>query len=704
MPSFRLRSRAPRQTGAALALALHVVLLLVVLGQIVYLASRHRVRFDLTTDGLYSTTASTRGLLDKLDKRLVIEAYFSPKEGLPVNYRETRVVLDNFLDELVQLGRGKVVVQRFDPNSDKAVADRATRVGIKPAELRSATSSSLSFDRHWQGLRLVYGDKQKVVEQAVPTSSFIAEMVLTPAIKEVATSQKRRIGYMEWPAPGGAPQQASGIGWNLLRTVDQVAKRYEFQNFKDEDAPLLPDDLETLFLFRPKDLGDRQKYVIDQFVMHGGTLVVFADAVEYAIGPQRQFARMPFQIDAPGSNRKFVDQLLEYGIDWKPRVLADLALETYAPRDRLQQPQEYMSMLQQTALGASFAWVPYPYFFHAVAGDWSKAADQLARDPSGKIDNALADQYRKRFGPGLPADDFLWKPWKQLGRGPGLYWPTWVGLRERAGGVLDLPAGVTGRVLMQSSPALLAEEGPPNVDPLGHGDARARGQQAQKFVQQLNERFRAAQPQQAPLMVEVRGTFTSFFAAGERPKRPSEIKEEEARKAAAASKGEPPKDPATPVPPDEIGPPPAKDKVAEKPTLPAEPAPVAKSTKPARIVVIGDSDFIRDDFVRGDHRQAGGPYSMFGGAFFTQMLDWIAEDRDLADLQARVPVDRTMRFVDTDAMPGNDARIAEQAVRTATSWLRFLNVALPCGLLAAFGFVVWMVRRAQQRAFASLTN
>jgi hypothetical protein len=35
---------------------LHVVLLLLVLGQIVYLASRHRVRVDLTSEKLWSAT------------------------------------------------------------------------------------------------------------------------------------------------------------------------------------------------------------------------------------------------------------------------------------------------------------------------------------------------------------------------------------------------------------------------------------------------------------------------------------------------------------------------------------------------------------------------------------------------------------------------------------------------------------------------
>ncbi|MBM3962144.1 MAG: hypothetical protein FJ306_09640, partial [Planctomycetes bacterium] len=167
----RIDSRSCER-GAAPALVLHVLLLLVVLAQLVYLASRHRARVDLTSDGLWSTTSSTRDLLARLDKRLVVEAYFSPKEKLPVAVRETRAWADSFLDEMVQLGKGNVVVQRFDPNADKAVKDKATRVGVKPLELRSQSSTSLSVDVHWQGLRFVYGgDKNKVVPQFAPGSS-----------------------------------------------------------------------------------------------------------------------------------------------------------------------------------------------------------------------------------------------------------------------------------------------------------------------------------------------------------------------------------------------------------------------------------------------------------------------------------------------------------------------------------------------------
>jgi len=197
------------QRGSAMGLVLHVVLLALVLGQVVFLASRFRWRLDSTADGYYTLTGSTREIIESMPDRLVVEAYFSPKEDLPGQWRDGRDVLDNFLDEIVQVGRGKIVLERFNPNDDKALADKCTRLGIKPIDLRSGTATSMEVNRNWQGMRLVYGgSKQKVLEQVQPMSAFQLEAVITPAIKEVLTKDKKVVGYMEWPAAAWAASRA----------------------------------------------------------------------------------------------------------------------------------------------------------------------------------------------------------------------------------------------------------------------------------------------------------------------------------------------------------------------------------------------------------------------------------------------------------------------------------------------------------------
>ncbi|MFT4840703.1 MAG: ABC-type uncharacterized transport system involved in gliding motility auxiliary subunit [Planctomycetota bacterium] len=686
--------RRGRERGAALPLLLHVVLLLLVLGQIVYLASRYRVRIDMTTDKLWTTTASTSKLVGNLKERLIVEAYFSPKENLPLSMSSSRDWADNFLDEITQLGKGRVIVQRFDPNSDAAIAKTASRLGIQPLNLRSQSATSLSVDQHWQGLRLLYGGgKQKVIEAFLPRSSFQAEAMVTPKIKEVITGSKRRIGYMEWPARVPRGRQQKLVGWNMVRTQRDLKSRYEFQNYKDTDGALLPADLETLFLFRPMLLTDRQKYVVDQFVMSGGTLVIFADAAEYQIDAERSFKKVPFALDAKESAYPFVQQLSHYGVDWQPRLVADM--HDLAYKAQFSGPQEYFARAMRVAADSA-NWIPvaYPYFLHAVNYDWAMSADQLAVDPTGKIDELKAAQYRKSLRPGMPADDFLFQGFKKAAnRGPGFYWPTWVGLRERAGGVPDMPDGVEGRVLLWTSPLALVESPPAGLNPVGFNEGAMEAEH-QRFMDQLRDRVLAEPRLQAPLMVEVQGEFQSFFVGKAVPKRPSQILEESRRAKDEAKPGDEPVEPSS----DANGPQPAKlsDSVASNAEDPMRPA----SASPGRIIVVGDATFLRDDVIGGDYKGIGGPVS--GGAampFFGQMLDWLSDDRDLVDLQSRVPADRTLALVDTTAKPNEDPRDAEQAMRSKTTSLVALNVIMPCLVLLTFGLIVWNIRRNQKRAF-----
>lgn len=698
------RHRSER--GAVLATALHIVLLLIVLGEVVFLAGRFRNRFDLTGDKYYTLTGSTLNLVKSLDKRLVIECYFSPKEKLPAAYRETRTVLDNFLDELVQVGKGWVVVQRQDPLSDKSIADACRRIGIKPVELQSSTSSSLSVDVNWQGMRLVHGgEKQKVIEQIAPQTPFQLEAVLTPAIKEVVTRGQRKIGFMEWPLePQGGRGQPTG--WNMIRTAPDIQKRYQFQDVKDAEGALVPAEIEALVLFRPRDLSDRQKYVIDQFLMRGGTLVVFADSVDYQIGEYRTFNRVPVTFDAAGSTEQFLPQLLSYGIEVRPKVVADLAQSAMSPHMQTQ-GLEFLCMM----LGGQVPrFVLYPYFFHANAVDWAQFADKLAEDPVSKaVDPQLAEQYRKRFRPGIDSGESLFAPFKQMGRGPGFYWPCPVDVR-RKNGEPDLPRDVVGNVLMWTSPVALAEDPPQSANPFGGGDQNAQAQSLNNFVQKLNQRMMAEPRQQIPLMVELKGVLASYFDGKARPKKPSELKEEEARKekekaeAKAKEAGEVPDQPredakeAAKDQPEKQGPPapPAED--AARPTV-QEPDPVTRGTKAARIVVVGDSDFLRDDLVQQTYVQRGGPYSVTGGMFWIGMLDWLSQDQDLLELNKRAPADRTLKFVADDVVGGGNMQEREQRIERKVRLVQWLNILLPVFVLSMIGLTVFLLRRGQKRSF-----
>lgn len=685
-----------RERGFALGITVHVVLLVAIAAMVVYLASRYRVRIDLTADRLYTLTESTTRVLDRVDDRLRIEAYFSPDSALAAVHQEARRTLRNVLDEYVQRGRGRVVVQYLDPSSDVELEKKAQRLGIQPQTVQDLDGKTFSAKQVWQGLRFLYGGaRQKVVPFLGFTDQpWMYEAALTPIVKALTVEEKPKIGVVAWPStPAQSPgfgRQEQPRGYDQVLGVEQITDRYEIVRVDLSLGQLVPDELDTLILLRPRELTARQKYAFDQFLMRGGRLVVFADSDDVSIGRTRTFATQQVSWDAAESGSRFLEQLAHYGAVVHDRFLVD----------RLS-PQLPFNVVVQTQTGGQGV-VPlrYPYWYQPAAVDWADYAKALAETAEGGVDEALVAAYRRQFEPGVDPE---------LAKGltpPAFFWPAGLELAEQ------LPDGVTGHVLMRSSPSSVLQTPPRSVDPIGSNPQRIE-QHYVSFIEPIDRALQSEPPRQHALMLDLRGTFRSWYEGNPIPHRPGE--EEPAKE---------PADPlAEPVTTDPLGG--EKEPAAEDPDAPigptrpatgadgatdstgddADPAPILRAREGARLVVVADATFLRDDLVTGEYQQAGGPVSQLGPLFFANLLDWLAQDRDLYALRTRGGgVDRRLHVIEPTELQAIPPERLQQEIDRRTSRIRVLNVVVPVSLLIGVGFVVLMSRWASKRKFVTETE
>ncbi len=93
---------------------------------------------------------------------------------------------------------------------------------------------------------------------------------------------------------------------------------------------------------------------------------------------------------------------------------------------------------------------------------------------------------------------------------------------------------------------------------------------------------------------------------------------------------------------------------SEAAAIPAQAAPhLARSQRPAQIVLVADVDFLTDQFFVGQNRETFAD----NGAFALNAIDILGGSGDLASLRARAPKQRTMEVI--DRMEG-DAQLAAQ--------------------------------------------
>src|SRR6266481_969802 len=253
--------------GGLAAAALILVLLNLVLGAV-------RGRVDLTQGKLYTLSEGTRAVLGKLESQVKIRLYFSQNEiPLPIKAYGRRV--EDLLAEFRQAGRGKVLLEKLDPEPDSEAEDSAALEGV---EAQVAGPG----DKFYLGASISYADQKIALPALALDREPLLEYDLTRAIARATSTAKPVVGVMSaLPVFGMPPSQFTGgqpiepqVFIGELRR-DYTVKRVSL------DPDRIDDDIKVLLVIHPRGIGERAQYALDQFVLRGGKLIAFLDPSAY---------------------------------------------------------------------------------------------------------------------------------------------------------------------------------------------------------------------------------------------------------------------------------------------------------------------------------------------------------------------------------------------------------------------------------------
>ena len=253
--------------GGLVAALIILVLLNLVLG-----AARGRI--DLTQGKLYTLSEGTRAVLGKLESPVKIRLYFSQSDiPLPIKAYGRRV--EDLLAEFRQAGRGKVTVEKLDPQPDSDAEDSATLEGVE-------AQVTPSGDKFYLGASISYADQKLALPALAPDREPLLEYDLVRAIARAAATAKPVVGVMSAlpvfgmppsPMTGGQPMEPQVFIGELRR--DYTVKRVGL------DPEKIDDDIKVLLVIHPRGIGERAQYALDQFVLRGGKLIAFLDPSAY---------------------------------------------------------------------------------------------------------------------------------------------------------------------------------------------------------------------------------------------------------------------------------------------------------------------------------------------------------------------------------------------------------------------------------------
>ncbi|HZF20474.1 MAG TPA: GldG family protein [Burkholderiales bacterium] len=255
-------------TGGLLAAFLILLLVNFVLG-----AARGRI--DLTQGKLYTLSEGTRSVLGKLEAPVKIRLYFSQGAEVPLPIKAYGRRVEDMLAEFRQAGRGKVQVEKLDPEPDSEAEDSAALEGVEAQTVGGA-------DKFYLGASISYADQKIALPALALDREPLLEYDLTRAIARAATTAKPVVGVMSaLPVFGMPPSQFTGgqpmepqVFISELRR-DYTVKRVSL------DADRIDDDVKVLVVIHPRGISDKAQYALDQFVLRGGKLIAFLDPAAY---------------------------------------------------------------------------------------------------------------------------------------------------------------------------------------------------------------------------------------------------------------------------------------------------------------------------------------------------------------------------------------------------------------------------------------
>ena len=370
-----------------IAMLLMVVCILALLNFVCSFAFK---RFDLTTEKRYTLSESTRKLLKELDDVVYLKVYlqgdFNPSFTRLKN--ETKEILDEFR----AYSNHNLEYEFINPteNPDKEEVNKLQKQlfdkGMMPEQIVDKSSQKTSETLIWPGAICSYRGKESVwqifkrqvgyeQEQSINNSVQEMEYGLSNTIRKTKLIKKPEVLFIE-----GHGELDTVYCADFMRSlteyynVSRVNIRNKLYALKGADAIVIaqPDSA----------FDDKDKYIIDNFIMHGGKALWLVDPVYV----NRDTFNMKGYTLGFKNDLRLDDILFKYGVRLNPVLVQDLQCAQVPVNVGFKQGQPNFQL---------FPWVYYPLILPVFTHPIVKNLDLIRTEFIGTLDTVYAKDVSK---------------------------------------------------------------------------------------------------------------------------------------------------------------------------------------------------------------------------------------------------------------------------------------------------------------------
>jgi gliding-associated putative ABC transporter substrate-binding component GldG len=287
-------------------------------------ASHFFFRVDLTEDKRYTISEATKQVLEDLDEGVFVTVYLTG--DLPASFKRLENSIREQLEEFEIYGGRNIRYVFTDPT---AIADKKARnqfykqlteKGMQPTNLVNKEGEKqiekiifpwalITYKNKEASVLLLKGNQIAGSEQIINQSVEGVEFELASAIRQLTTTQKRRIGFLEGHGELVEKQVA-----DLINSLQEYHEVYWVNVNK---APSL-EGLDAIVVAKPDTtFSEEAKYKIDQFIINGGKALFFVDALRTDSLSGSGTVAFPYNLNLD-------DLFFRYGLRLNGNMIVDL--------------------------------------------------------------------------------------------------------------------------------------------------------------------------------------------------------------------------------------------------------------------------------------------------------------------------------------------------------------------------------------------
>lgn len=258
---------------------------------------------------------SVDAILRTLEQPVQLTYFVSPAT-LPQDLAAVDGLVRQVGDELAGQAGGQLQFRVVDPRAGDSPIDPQRlqeELGIQPIPVSFFAQDSFYFH-----LLLQNQDERQVLFPTGDMGEADVRSMIESALKRTSPGFLRTIGL--WTPPETPTQDMFGQQQQPLSTYsflrDQLGQEYEVQSV-DLSTGRVPETVDVLVVVAPQNIGDREVFAIDQFLMRGGAVVLAVSAHKPISDPMTgSLAMQPIE-------NPIIPMLESYGVQVSPAFVMD---------------------------------------------------------------------------------------------------------------------------------------------------------------------------------------------------------------------------------------------------------------------------------------------------------------------------------------------------------------------------------------------